>query len=184
MIILTLSNASLSLCLKIYCPQNAHGHCRGIRSYSLFVIFWNLFFNQHFCSSEVRRILKVKYKAIRNTHIQTFCWMLFLNVFFFLCTFSYLSFIKVEVHEDPNAAHMGTCDPNIIFSGVMRSDVRWPRGCCQLFEYFTFSLSTFFNAQSKLLATEKKCISLSRSHDDEIYKLFFHITVNYIRRNT
>lgn len=39
MIILTLSNASLSLCSRIYYPANVHGHCRGIRSYSLSVIF-------------------------------------------------------------------------------------------------------------------------------------------------
>lgn len=31
MIILTLSNASLSLCLRIYYPGNRHRHCRAIR---------------------------------------------------------------------------------------------------------------------------------------------------------
>lgn len=81
MIILTLSNASLSLCLKIYYPQNVHGHCRRISSYCLFVIFWNLFFNQHFCSSAVRWILKVKYKVIPASYIWTFCFMSLLNFF-------------------------------------------------------------------------------------------------------
>lgn len=102
MIILTLSNASLSLCLKIYYPQNVHGHCRGTSSYCLFVIFWNLFFNQHFCSSAVRWILKVKYKVISTRYIWTFCFMFLLN--FFLVLSSYLTF---KIHEDPNIVHIG-----------------------------------------------------------------------------
>lgn len=59
MIILTLCNASLSLCLRIYYPEKVHGHCRGIRSYSLSGIVWNLLLNQCFWVLVVKEILKL-----------------------------------------------------------------------------------------------------------------------------
>lgn len=117
MIILTLSNASLSLCLRIYYPGNIHGHCRGIRSYSLSVISWNLFLNQHFCSLAVKGILKVKYKVMPTTCIWTLCFTFWLNLFLGLNAFSYLTFKTVKIHEDPSVVNMVTCDPNTRFFG-------------------------------------------------------------------
>lgn len=117
MIILTLSNASLSLCLRIYYPGNIHGHCRGIRSYSLSVISWNLFLNQHFCSLAVKGILKVKYKVTPTTCIWTLCFTFWLNLFLGLNAFSYLTFKTVKIHEDPSVVNMVTCDPNTRFFG-------------------------------------------------------------------